>query len=240
MKELRNTFPLRVSECDLTGRWRPGAMMIEMQETAGDHSSAVSCGRETLVQLGLAWVVARMEVRIHRIPAYGETLTVRTFHRPHRHRFFPRFFQVTDAAGQVLAEASSLWLLMDLETRQSVNADRLPVPLPDNSDMPELIPLPGAIQPLDSEAITREYRAVYTDLDANGHVNNTKYVDWLCDTMGAEAMREHPLRQFTIHFNQEIRPEEPVTLQLRQEGTRFHMTGIHGGKNAFEISGETF
>ena len=35
MKYLERSFPLRVSECDMSGHWRPGAMLVEMQEAAG-------------------------------------------------------------------------------------------------------------------------------------------------------------------------------------------------------------
>ena len=237
MKYLEKTFTLRVSECGPDGRWRPGAMMVEMQEAAGQHSAAVSCGREELVQMGLAWVVARMEIQVSRYPAYGEEITIRTFHRPHRHRFFPRYFQIWDGAGNLIAQASSLWLLMDLETRQSVSADRLPVPLPDNSDMAEPIPLPRGGEPVDGPEEITLRRAAYTDLDANGHVNNTRYVDWLCDALGTARMTEMPPERMTIHFNSEIRPGEAVELRLAMGDNRFRMTGLAGGRGAFEIGG---
>ena len=174
MKYLEKQFTLRISECDANNLWRLGAMLIELQEAAGEHCSAAGCGRETLVTQGLAWVVARIDLRILRYPTFGERITVRTFHRPIRHRFFPRFFQIWDEQGSLIAQASSLWLLMDLETRQSVSADRLPVPLPDNSDLPEPMPLPRGIDRVEGAEKIIPYRAEYTDLDANRHVNNTK------------------------------------------------------------------
>lgn len=29
----------------------------------------------------------------------------------------------------------------------------------------------------------------YSDFDVNGHVNNTKYLAWLCDALGFDALR---------------------------------------------------
>ncbi len=240
MNYLEKSFTLRVSECDAFGRWRPGAMMIEMQEAAGEHSASISCGRKALLEIGLVWVVARMELQVIRYPTYGEQITIRTFHRPNRHRFFPRFFQIRDGEGQLIAQASSLWLLMDLENRRSVAADRLPVPLPDNSDMTEPMSLPGGIAEVNGEEKVISCRAEYTDLDANGHVNNTKYVDWLCNLLGTETMKKHPPRQMTVHFNYEVRPEQPVDLRLIQDEGRFRLAGVYDGKPAFEIGGELF
>ncbi len=237
MKYLEKTFTLRVSECDVNSLWRIGAMLTEMQETAGEHSSSMGCGRETLIRSGLAWVVTRMDLRIHRYPTYGEKITIRTFHRPARHSMFPRFFLITDGEGKQIAQASSLWLLMDLETRQSVSAARLPCPLTDNSDVPEPMPLPKGIERLDAPEESTFLRAVYTDLDANGHVNNTKYADWLCNTMGVETMTTHPPESLTIHFDSEVRPEQPLELRLKREGLQYEMTGLHDGRIAFEIGG---
>ena len=237
MKELEKTVSLRVSECDVNGLWRPGAMMIEMQEAAGEHSFSMGCGRGALEERGLAWIVARMSLRMDRYPAWGEKITIRTFHRPHRHRFFPRYFDIRDGEGRTVCLGSSLWLLMDLESRQSVDADRLPALLPDNRDMAESIPLPRGIEPLDAPEMIIPYRTVYTDLDANGHVNNTKYVDWLCNALGQKTLTEHPIRTLTIHFDSEIRPEQPVEMRLKRDGLKFQMTGIHEEKTAFEIGG---
>ena len=237
MNSTELSFTLRVSECDANNLWRPGAILTEMQEAAGTHSSSVGCGREVIVQSGIAWVVTRLELRMLRYPSSGEKITIRTWHRPTRHRLFPRYFEIRDGRGEVVAQASSLWLLMDLETRQSVSADRLPVQLPDNSDAPEIMPLPGAIAALDApeKVILRE--TVYTDLDANGHVNNTKYADWLCNALGIEEMAAHPPETLNIHFNSEILPGQPVELRLRRDGLRYQMTGSRGEGNSFEIGG---
>lgn len=238
MKYLERSFPLRVSECDMSGHWRPGAMLVEMQEAAEAHCEALNCGRNALDGLNQAWVVARLELRILRYPVYGEELTLRTFHRPARHRFFPRFCEVRTREGELIALSSGLWLVMDLQTRQSVSGDRLPTQLPDNSDMPEVLPLPKGIEALETSADVLLRTSAYTDLDANGHVNNTRYVDWLCDALGVETMREHPPERITIHFNSEILPERQVEMRLRREGLRFQLEGIQEERKAFEISGE--
>lgn len=237
MNYWEKTITLRSGECDMNGKWRPGAMLVELQEAAGEHSTSIGCGRETLVLEGIVWVVVRMEIQMNRYPCFGERVTIRTFHRPTRHRFFPRYFQMWDEKGELLGVGSSLWLLMDLESRQSVSADRLPVPLPDNSDMPEPLPLPGGVKAVAGEEKIIPISAVYTDLDVNGHVNNTRYADWLCNALGVQSMTAHPIRQLLIHFDHEIRPEQQVTLHLRQAGLQYQMTGTHDGQTAFEIGG---
>ena len=238
MNIYEKSMSLRVSECGFNGLWRPGALLTEMQEAAGEHCTAMKCGRETLIGQGLVWVVARIGLQVIRYPSFGETLRIRTFHRPVRHRFFPRFFTVHDAQDRLICQASSLWLLMDLETRQSVNANRLPNTMPDNSGLPEPMPMPGAILQPDAPETVIPYQPVYTDLDVNGHVNNTKYIDWLCNALGPEIMAEHPPETLTIHYDSEIRPEQQIELRLQRDGLQYRMAGLHEGRTAFEIGGK--
>ena len=228
---------LRVSECDAENRWRVGAMMIEMQEAAGMHSTLLGCGREKLVERGIAWVIVRMDLRILRYPSAGETVTVRTWRRPTRHLFFPRYFEILDGEGAQVAVASSLWVLMDLNTRKSVPAGMLPTALPDSSEMPEPMPLPPGIPNVEGPEKRIAYEPVYTDLDANHHVNNTKYADWLCNMLGVETMTEHPPEEVIIHFDSEVRPGQRVEMSLKQDGLRYQLTGNVDERAAFRIGG---
>ena len=77
----------------------------------------------------------------------------------------------------------------------------------------------------------------YSDLDVNGHVNNTRYADWLCDALGTETLEKHPLERFVIHYDSEIRPGQPVELRLQRADLKFRMIGIHDGRTAFSVGG---
>ena len=237
MNIYEKSMSLRVSECGFNGLWRPGALLTEMQEAAGEHCTAMKCGRETLIGQGLVWVVARIGLQVIRYPSFGETLRIRTFHRPVRHRFFPRFFTVHDAQDRLICQASSLWLLMDLETRQSVNANRLPNTMPDNSGLPEPMPMPGAILQPDAPETVIPYQPVYTDLDVNGHVNNTRYADWLCNALGIDVMKEYEPDHIIFNYNREILPGHLVTLRRILKGNEFCLSGILNDASAFEIGG---
>ena len=240
MKTYEHSFTLRVSDCDGNNRWRPGSLLVELQEIAGYHSAAMGFGREALLEKGIVWVLARTALRMDRYPCSGEKLTVTTYHRPARHRLYPRFFLIRDGAGDLIGTASTLWVLMDVETRQGVSPDRLDARFPDNSDLPEPMPLPGSIPALEGETLVLPSHAVYTDLDPNGHVNNTRYVDWLCNILGIETLRDNRIADLTVHYNTEIRPGQEISLRLTRAGSRFHLAGFSGDnpeKASFEIGG---
>ena len=47
-------------------------------------------------------------------------------------------------------------------------------------------------------------QAGFSDLDVNGHVNNTKYLDWIDDLLPSAFHQAHPVREISICYLSEI------------------------------------
>ena len=67
--------------------------------------------------------------------------------------------------------------------------------------------------------------ARYSDLDFNGHVNNTRYLDWFCDGFDSAYHEKWELYDALIHFNHEITAEQCATLALQQQNGQTVMRG---------------
>ena len=225
-------------DCDLGGLWRPSAILTAMQEVAGAHSHILGCGRETLVEQGIVWVLTRCEVRMDREARMGETVSIETFPMPLRRWFFPRYFVFRDAAGAALGAASTLWVLFDLEKRCMVAPGEVAKAIPDNSDLTPPLGVPGPVPRLTGGTLESARTPVYSELDVNGHVNNARYADWLCDALGLEVMREYRVKTMRLSYAAEIRPGQAMELRLTRDGLAYHLTGAHEGKTHFEIGGE--
>ena len=91
LKTYDETFTLRTRDCDLTGKWRPSAILESMQDAAGMHSMLLGCGRDELLKNSMVWVLSRCELHMDRYPASGEKITIHTFPTPTRICFFPRY-----------------------------------------------------------------------------------------------------------------------------------------------------
>ena len=216
----------------------PSAILLAMQETGETHSKLLGVGREELRQLNMAWVLTRLEIDMGRYPVIGDTVALETFHGPVRRWFFPRYFVIRDAAGQVFGRAASLWVLFDLTNRRMVQPERLPVLMPDNSDLPAPLGLPAPVTEV-SGLLTQETRLpVYTDLDANRHVNNAKYMDWCCNALGIDTMDQMELAHFAVNYDSEVLPGEELRTELRRLGNEFSFSGFHGEKRCFDVGGE--
>ena len=237
LKIYREKIKLSNSACDSAGVWRPSAILSALQDAASAHVDVLGSGRTLLVQEGVVWVLSRLELQMDRYPAAGETVEIETFPLPNRRWFFPRSFILRDGDGRQIGCAATLWVLMDLNTRRMAAPGSVAERLLDNSDLVAPLAAPAAPARLEGESATFTRLPAYTDLDVNGHVNNTRYADWLCDALGIDLMRDHCLRNLRINFAAEILPGQEMTLNLVRSGENFHLSGAHEGKVHFEIGG---
>ena len=231
------TFTLRPRDCDLNEKWRPSAILETMQDAAGAHSLLLGCGREELIKKNIVWVLSRCELHMDRYPSVGEQVSVHTFPTPPRICFFPRYFIFTDAHGEMIGKAGSLWLLLDLTTRRMLPPGDVARLIPDNRDLSVPMNLPATVGQLQGEEFVSEYHPVYTDLDVNGHMNNTRYADLLCNTLGIALMTEYEPERIILNYNHEVLPSHTVTVRRVLRDGQYRVSGSVEGTVAFDIGG---
>ena len=71
----------------------------------------------------------------------------------------------------------------------------------------------------------------------NGHVNNTRYADWLCNALGTETMMRYEPETVILNYNHEILPDQRVTLRRVMKDEQFRLTGYVNDAIAFDIGG---
>ena len=237
MKTYREDVRILTRDCDLTGQWKPSAILETMQEMAGIHGTLIGVGRNALLQKGVVWVLTRVEVVMDRYPQIGDTISIETFPMPVRRWFFPRYFIFRDERGQEIGRAGSLWVLLDVNTRKMAKPDICSALMPDNSDLLAPLGLPATVAEVSGTLETTLHQPVYTELDVNGHVNNTKYMDWCCNALGIDTMKENCLSRFDVNYNQEILPGQEIRSELRRLGSDFSFSGFHGETRHFDVGG---
>jgi len=223
--------------CDMTGTWKPSAVLTVMQLATHYGRDALGMGWTELSKKGALWVVSRIKLSMNRVPKLGEDLTVRAVALPAVKLLFPWKFSFVDSTGEVIGEGSSIWNLMDSTTRRISYlpgiAQKIPAP-PDGACRPSL---PEAAEELMCAPERKAVRPVFSDLDINGHVSHIRYIDWCSNALGTDVMRRYAISSFRISFMQEVRPEALVDTELRIEDGEFSFSGYNAESPAFIISG---
>ena len=207
----RQTFTLSDMEVDCFGRLKLSTLLYFAQEVAGRHSELLGAGYDDLAQKGIFWAVTRHRVQISRLPVRGETITVETWPMPTIRVAYPRSMVAYDGNGRELFRLISLWVLMDANTRAMVLPGKSGVTVEGQLTGKEL-EVPRSLAPKDMT--NKALRTVtYSCLDRNGHMNNTRYLDWVDDLLPSGYHSSHTAREFIICYLNEAREAQAVTLQ---------------------------
>ena len=215
----RKQFTLYGNDCDCFGRVKPATILGMMQESAGEQCSSWHMSWDEMAQKGLFWAITRQTVEITRLPRAYETITIETWPMPATKVAYPRATVAYDAEGRELFRCIALWILMDLNTRAMVVPGKSGIDFPGCTVGGEL-PSPKSLTPKDlQDAETRTVR--FGQLDRNGHMNNTKYLEWAMDLLPGAFHQGHDLRSFTVCYLNEAKEGDRVTLRhgLDETGT---------------------
>lgn len=197
-------------DTDCFGRCRPSSLLAFAQSAAGEHCALLDAGWEVLQRRGLFWAVIRHRMQISRLPKEGETVTVETWPMPATRAAFPRSTVAYDEHGAEVFRAVSLWVLMDTESRSLVVPGRSGVRV-EGALLGSELAVPHCLMPLTpQDSVVRTVR--YSQLDQNGHMNNARYLDWICDLLPAAFHKEHPIRDLTVCYLSEAREGQAVRL----------------------------
>lgn len=216
------TFPVTTLHVDRFGRCKPSGLLRFAQDAAGEHCRLLGTDWDAMAKKNYFWAVIRQKMEIARLPKTGETVTVKTWPMPTTRVAYPRATEGFDDAGNLLFRVISIWVIMDMTSRAMVLPGKSGIDVPGAITGTEL-KAPGGLPAVDGCCSTSRTVA-FSDLDVNGHMNNARYLDWLCDLLPSEFHREHPMKEVTICYMSEAL--EAQALQLTwQEGTVFHLDG---------------
>lgn len=207
----QQNFTITDNCIDCFGRLKPSMILYYVQEVAGRHFDVISMDYDALAQKGMMWAIIRQKVQVSRIPLRGETIRVETWPMPNTRVAFPRSVVAYDENNEEVFRSISIWVLMDTKTRAMILPGKSGILVPGTIRGNELA-APNALPAKD----LRNHRTrpvCFTDLDRNGHMNNTRYLDWIDDLIPSSLHKDHTVKELTVCYMSEAREGQELDLQ---------------------------
>ena len=214
-------MPVKPEQTDSLGRLKMSAILYFAQEAAGKHAAALGAGWDELQHKNLFWAVIRTRVEVEN-RVCSEEITLKTWPMPTSRTAYPRCVMGYSKDGQLLFKLASLWVLMDVNTRAMV--------LPGKSGVEVLGTVEGGEPqqpkglPFAEQAHSCHKTVEQCHLDKNGHMNNTRYMDWVMELAGEKAVENAEL----CYFNEgRLGDQMELSYTLSEEAlsVNIHRTG---------------
>ena len=219
---------------DRFGRMKTSWLLACLQEVAGEHIELLGASNGEYNGRNLFWAVTRHKVEITRLPEAKENITLQTWPCPTTRVAYPRATVAYDKQGNELFRAMSLWVLMDADSRAMILPGKSGVEVSGTLRGTELT-TPRAIATKSMEQ-TMERTVLFSDVDRNGHMNNTRYLDWAMDLLPSTFHEGRVLREMTICYMTECREGQTLSLgwNMTAEGL-FQVDGNRDGERIFSV-----
>ncbi|WPU64123.1 acyl-[acyl-carrier-protein] thioesterase [Peredibacter starrii] len=180
-----------------------------LQDTAWIHATHLGHGYEAMIQEQTAWVLTRQKLSMNRWPKWGDDIELRTWVRPINGIFAVRDFEILDQ-GEKFGECTTQWLILDLKTRKPAA-----VGLQDQGqfrmDAPPFLEA-GKIHLKNDLKEMAQFQVRNSDLDLNGHVNNTRYAQWILDSISEAKHRQYTLKEYEVNFIAETMSNDTIVI----------------------------
>ncbi|MDR2952154.1 MAG: acyl-ACP thioesterase [Treponema sp.] len=237
----QETFPVRFGAIDRSDRMTLDAAFQFFQEAAISHAENLGVGREAMAKTGQGWILSRISVKINRRPRYYEIVTVRTWPRGWEKLFAVRDFDILDKDDVPVIQARSCWLIVDLEKRRPLRPQSVMGALPQNEGLDALAQSPANLAERANLQKTGERKALYTDIDYNGHVNNVRYIQWIEDALDPQLLEEAEKMRLNVNYSREVLSGEAVEIFSTkcEEGGPERVFAFEGRKTGKESESET-
>lgn len=188
-------------ECDNKKILKASGVLKEMQEAARLQMEKDGPSYDDLVSRGMALMLIRMDAEIPSEIKLNDRVKVSTWPSVNSHATFFRNYLIK-MGDTVLAKGASQWALVDLKERKVLRAD-----FPDFESYKEgehfdLFPEKLRLRDSANYELIGRREIKYSDLDYNGHVNNTYYPDFLSDLV-PELAENYRISSFRLHYVKE-------------------------------------
>lgn len=222
MEAYEKKYKILSCDVDMRRRLRIGRLFTLLQEAAIAHTEALGAGRAKTLDRGWLWVVTVQQAKIARLPEYDETIRLTSLPGEMMHTIYPRYYQIEDAQGNELVNASALWVLVDRETRALTDPAKTGVSIDGvKPDGRTLFPRPPKLPGGENDTA---FTVPYSYVDLNGHMNNTKYFD-LAEDLMPPALRDGNVRDISVEYTGEARLGDRMILSRSAEDGTFLLSG---------------
>ena len=235
-RSCRSSMRVGIRDVNLFRIMKPSALLEIFQELSVVHAASLGFGTQDVLSRGVVWVITMQRIEIKRMPQEQELIYLESWTGKTTHLMYPRFYRICDEKGELIIQASSLWTLMDIESRKMLSSEQFGHEIIDMTNGEE-IALPGAPKKAVSDSVSR-FAVPYSFLDQNGHMNNTRYLDLAEDLIPA-SLEGRKLKTIVTRYQNEVRHGDVIELQWQELGGIFRISGS-GEKKYFTVNLEYY
>lgn len=225
MMEYTEAFTLASSDFDEYGNIFPGRVLALFETAANHHAVLLGIDHTAMAARGFLWVVTQIKYQILSQAAPDTELKIKTWPLPPDRLGYRREYLVTSADGKALIKATSNWVFIDIKNRRLAKTFSI---YPEASYCTEqnFSERPKRLRDFEADSQAFLLSPDQSAIDFNGHVNNTKYADFILCALQSLGGK---VAAFQIDYHREVMCGQSLRLYHAKSGNTTLVKGLDEG-----------
>lgn len=228
----KRNFDVGFCDVDFKDELKPSYALACFEEVACSSAEELGFGYSYLKPKGYAFMVTEVRCEFLRPVCLNEKIAVKTWPKPPSYVVFGREYVIEDEKGEPLANATSKWCLIDLNTGKLLPSKILPPPNGWEYNPDQALNAEGKIAKFAKEEGEKRFslKIANSECDHNMHVNNTKYADYCFNCFTMAELSERKLKRFSLAYVKQCKEGETIAFYRKQaENGVFYVCGFNEG-----------
>lgn len=225
---------IRSYDVDMNNNLRPSSLLAKLEELGVHQMAACPPSNDDLRKMGKGFILSRVVMQIEKELHDGDVATGYTFAADNsRGLSFNRCYELVHC-GECAARVFTVWALLDFNEGKLLRVeDNLGIGGEPETAFEMDIPLRVRMPRVDEFSEVAKRRIYFSDTDLNGHMNNTKYLNMLCDYV--PKIEEKSLRGINVSYVSEAPFGDELSVLMRAEGNTYYFKTVRSdGKTNVE------
>ena len=195
-------YYMAAGECNPQGEMPLTLLMTRIIEVATFHANSWGAGYARLIRDNQVWVLSRVTIEMMAYPKVNTNYRLTTWIEDYNRHFSQRNMRLDDADGNPLGYVRTIWMVIDINTRASVDISQLGYISDKVSNVPCPIEPISRLRPIE-EGHAVDYTFGYMDCDFNRHVNTVRYLSHLMNMFCMDCYDHYFINRMEISFIKE-------------------------------------
>ena len=199
-KTITRTYYLSAAECNAQQEMSLPLLAQKLIDVATEHANILNIGNPSMPAPDMGWVLSRLTIEMSRYPQENTDYTITTWVEDWNRHFSRRAFSISDAEGNILGYARSIWMVLNTSDRSNAGLSGLKFNPDWISDIECPIPMQEKHVRIEPDGNESLYRFKYCDIDFYRHVNTVRYIDLLLNQFDMQTYDENIVNRLELSF----------------------------------------
>ncbi len=225
--KFEQNFKIGIREVGLKNEITNYGFLAFLEDLATYHSDTVGYGVKDVFSKKRAWLLMDWELEVYKRPKFGDTIKVITnavsLEKPTYHCY--RNFEIFDVSNNLVATATSKWLLFDTEKNKIVKIDENIMNLfnPEGDSKKSEEKILKLKEPASYDSIF-QYEVQRADLDMVQHMNNLNYLKLAYEALPEAVFLGEQLNNVRIMYKHQIKLGDKVRCMYSKQDDEHYVS----------------